>query len=128
MSDHPQQQSKPLRSFVILSVIGAAVYILAWGGFHAYTASTVLFPLAITDLLLKMTGRSSSGNDDFVLAYFSVLVAAICAGLLFAALYWPIENSLVRRRLPNRVRAGRILAAFFFFLIIWLAFPLKEAL
>jgi phosphoglycerol transferase MdoB-like AlkP superfamily enzyme len=105
-----------------------AVYFIAWGGFHAYTASTVLFPVLITDFLMRISGRNSAGNGEVALGYFSVLVAAICAGLLFAALYWPIENWLVRNRFPNSVRAGRMMASFLFFLIIWLAFPLKEAL
>jgi hypothetical protein len=128
MNDHSKHQSKSQRSFAVISIIGMAVYFIAWGGFHAYTASTVLFPVLITDFLMRISGRNSAGNGEVALGYFSVLVAAICAGLLFAALYWPIENWLVRNRFPNSVRAGRMMASFLFFLIIWLAFPLKEAL
>jgi len=128
MNDHLQERPKSLRSFAMLCVIGMVVYVLAWGGFHAYTVSTVLFPITIYDLLLKVSGHSNPGDSEVALGYLAVFVAAICAGLLFAAFYWPIENSLVRRRFPNNVRAGRILASFFFFLIVWLAFPLKEAL
>jgi hypothetical protein len=128
MNDLLREQSKRARSFVVLCVIGAAVYILAWGGFRSYTASTVLFPIAIYHLLLKISGHDSTGGNEVALGYFAVFVAATCAGLLFAALYWPIENWFVRRRFPNNVRAGRILASFCFFLITWLAFPVKEAL
>lgn len=128
MNDHPQHPLKSQGSFAVVSIVGTAVYILAWGAFHAYTASTVLFPILIADLLLKIGGHSRSGNDQFALNYFAVFLAAICAGLLFAAVYWPLENWLVRRRFPNRVGVGRMTAAFLFLLIVWLAFPLKEAL
>ena len=87
-----------------------------------------MFPIAIYDLLLKIGGHGNAGGNDVAFGYFAIFVAAVCAGLPFAALYWPIENSFVRRRFPNNVRAGRMLASFFFFLIVWLAFPLKEAL
>jgi hypothetical protein len=128
MNDHLQSQSKRLRSFAALCVIGAAAYILAWGGLRSYTASTVLFPIAINDLLLKIAGHANAGGNEVAFGYFAVFVAAVCAELIFAALYWPIENSFVRRRFPNNLRAGRMLASFLFFLIVWLSFPLKEAL
>jgi hypothetical protein len=128
MNDGSPEQSKRVRSFAVRCVIGAAAYVLAWGGFRSYTASTVLFPIAIYDLLLKISGHDSTGANEVAFGYFAVFVAAACAGLLFAALCWPIENWFVRRRFPKNVRAGRILASFCFFLIVWLAFPLKETL
>jgi hypothetical protein len=126
MNNHLQYQSK-LPSFGVLSTIGLAMYLLAWGVFHAYTASTVLIPIMIADLLSKISGRSAGGGGSG-LGYFAVLVAAILSGLLFATLYWPIENWFVRARFPSKVRAGRMVAAFLFFLMVWLTFPLKAAL
>jgi hypothetical protein len=128
MNNGLQEQSKRVRSFAVLCVIGAAAYILAWDGFRSYTASTVLFPIEIYDLLLKVSRQESTPGNEVAFGYFAVFVAATCAGLLFAALYWPIENWFVRRKFPNNVRAVRILASFCFFLIVWLAFPLKETL
>jgi hypothetical protein len=128
MNDNRQHQSKPQWSFAVVSVIGMAAYLLAWGGFHAYTVSTVLVPIMISDLLLKLSGRTSAGNSKFAMGYVAVCIAAICAGLLFSALYWPIENWLIRRRFPNGVQVGRMIAALLFFLLVWLAFPLNEAL
>jgi hypothetical protein len=128
MNDHLQAQSKRLRSFAALCVIGAAAYILAWRGFRSYTASTNLFPIAINDLHLKIAAHVNAGGNEVAFGYFAVFVAAVCAGLLFATLYWPIENSFVRRKFPNNVRARQMLASFFFFLIVWLAFLLEEAL
>jgi hypothetical protein len=80
----------------------------------------------IADLLSKVSGGAWGGS--YRLDYFAVLVAAIMSGLLFAAFYWPIENWFVLSKFPEKVRAGRMLAAFLFFLVVWLAFPLKEAL
>ena len=92
-----------------------AAYLLAWGGFHAYNAN---------DALVRIT----RGAGERGLGYVAVGLAAIVAGILFAALYWPIESGLVRRKFPNRVWAARLVAGFLFFLLIWLAFPIKEAL
>lgn len=127
MNDHSLYRSSRHRSFAWLSAIGFGVYLLAWGVFHAYTASTVWFPIMIADLLSKISGRTAGAGGPR-LDYLAVLVAAILSGVLFAALYWPIEYWFVLPKFPGRVRAGRMLAAFFFFLIVWLAFPLKEAL
>jgi hypothetical protein len=127
MNDNRQQKSKPLRSFALVSIIGTAVYLVAWGGFHAHTFSTVLFPILISDLLVKISGHGT-GNGKLASGYFAVCIAAILAGLFFSALYWPVENWLVLRRFPNRVQIGRMLAALAFFLFVWLALPLHEAL
>jgi predicted PurR-regulated permease PerM len=62
------------------------------------------------------------------MGYIAVFLSAGCAGLIFALLYWPLETWLMRQRFPKRVLAGRMIAAFLFFLVVWLAFPLKEAL
>lgn len=127
-----QLQNKPgakYRSrFVILWMIGSVAYFIAGAGLHAYNVSTVLLPIFLTDVLLRLTGGDPADNGGSTLTHVAVFISAICAGLLFAALYWPIEHFLVRKKFPNRIRAARIIAAFLFFLIVWLAFPLKEAL
>ena len=117
MSDHLQNQSKRNRSFAVLSTIGLAVYLLAWGVLHAYTPSTVLFPILIADLLSKVRGRAPA-DPGSGLGYFAVLVASFLSGVLFATMYWSIETCLVRAKFPNKVRAGRLVAAFFFFVVM----------
>jgi hypothetical protein len=109
-------------------MIGTVAYLIATVGFHAYTASTTLLPIVISDALLRVSGQRSAGRGEAVLGVLAITIAAVLAGLLFALLYWPIENRLIRPRYPNGVRAGRMIAGFLFFLVVWLAFPISEAL
>ena len=116
------------RILISLSLIGAGIYLVADLVLHAYTASTVLLPICVTNALLRISGHRNDIDGGVALGYFAVFVSAICVGLVFGLLYFPIEHYFIRRRLPKRVLACRMIAAFLFFLLVWLAFPLKETL